>query len=332
MNKLLIIGLLAMFGNILIAPEKIVTPIFRSKKYVTTHYNLTFSADLSNRVNANLYRRPLNDVDILKILTGDLYPSILRSHRSENQKDKVRIDFINKGLINQYHVSMDKLSIDFGSFPNQNARIDYILERNQVKQTLKKDITVMTGEFSRINSAAARQNFGADIWTYLNEGLPNATVIPNEKPVQLEGHSYVNVYRNILILTTDGYIEAGIYDKGFDLSKKTIDRFRNAYLASGENDLKTFFQKNKQFRIKPVQNDRLKNLEILVMELYDRSQSKVGAATIHPTDMEIIRLFWANWLKESKVARFELRPMANSKEEAERSILDFLNVEKKHEL
>jgi hypothetical protein len=302
------------------------------KKYTITHYNLTFTADLSNRVNPNLYRRPLNDVDVLRILAGDLYPSILRSHRSENQKDKLRIDFINKGLINEYHVNTDKLSIDFGRFANQNARIDYIMDRNRVKQTLKKDTSVMVSEFKRVNTVAAHQNFGADIWTYFNEGLANETVLTDEKPMPDEDNTYVNTYRNVLILTTDGYIEAGIYDKGFDLSKKTIDRFRDAYLASGESNMQTFFRKNKQFRIRPVQNEKLRKLEVLVMELYDRSRSKVGAATVHPTDMEIIRLFWTDWLRESKVARFELCPFANSKEEAEKMILDFLNVEKKNNL
>ncbi|QHS56527.1 hypothetical protein GWR56_13620 [Mucilaginibacter sp. 14171R-50] len=271
-------------------------------------------------------------MEILKILTTNLYPSILRSHRSENQRDKIRIDFINKGLINQYQVNTGKLSIDFARFPNQNARIDYIKERNGVKQTLKKDVSDLVSEFNRVNVAAGRQNFGADIWTYLNEGLDNAAVLPDEKPVTDEYNTYVSTYRNILILTTDGYIEAGIYDKGFDLSKKTVDRFRDAYLASGENDMAAFFRKNKQFRIRPVQNEKLKNLEILVLELYDRSKSKVGAATVHPTDMEIIKLYWSNWLKESKVGRFELRPFANSKEEAEKIILDFLNVEKKNDL
>jgi hypothetical protein len=330
--KLLIIGLFVLLGNKNDIAEGALAPASFSKKYVITHYNLTFAADLSNRVNPGLYRRPLNDVEVLKILTGDLYPSILRCRRSENQKDKLRIDFINKGLINQYQVNTDKLSIDFGRFPNQNARIDYIMERNQVKRTLKKDVINMVSEFNRINMLATRQNFGADIWTYLNEGLDNAMVIPDEKPRIDEGNTYVNAYRNILILTTDGYIEAGIYDQGFDLSKKTIDRFREAFLASGENDMSSFFRKNKQFRIKPVHNEKLKNLEILVMELYDRSRSKVGAATVHPTDMEIIKLFWTDWLRESKVARFELHPFANSREEAEKMILDFLNVEKKNDL
>lgn len=324
MNKLLIAGLLVLLGfNRSSAGHPC-----PGKKYVITHFNITFAPDLSNRVNPELYRRPLNDVDILKLITSDLGTTILRYRRSEDQKDKLLVDFINKGLINQYHVNTDKLLIDFGKFPNQNARINYIMNRDHVKQTLNGDIRNMVSEFSHINSLAVRQNFGADIWTYLNEGIDSKIVLSRESPLTQDGNTYVNTYRNILILTTDGYIEAGIYGKGFDLSKKTIDGFRDAFLASGETDLGTFFKKNRQFRIKPVRNEYLKNIEILVMELFDRSKSKAGSATVHPTDMEIMKLFWSDWLQQSGVKRFELRPCANSKDEAEKIILNFMGINK----
>lgn len=299
-----------------------------ARKTVITHFNITFAPDLSNRVNPNLYKRPLNDVDILKIITGNLYPSILRSRRSENQKDKLLIDFINKGLINQYQVNPDKLLIDFCRFKNQNERIAYIMDRDHVQRTLKQDEGAMVNEFGHINAKAACQNFGADVWTYFNQGIDDRIVLPAEQPINDEGETYINAYKNVLILTTDGYIEAGIYNKGFDLSKKRIDEFRAAFLASGQSDMAAFFKKNTQFRINPVHNENLKNLEVLVMELYDRSLSKTGAATVQPTDMEIIKLFWADWLRQSKVKRFELHAYAASKDEAERVILNFLGINK----
>jgi hypothetical protein len=327
-NKLLFTGLLVLFySGIGVAGKPLPIPRF-FKKINITHFNITFASDLSNRVNPGLYKRPLNDVDLLKIITGNLYPSILRYRRTDNQKDKLLIDFINKGLISQYEVHTDRLSIDFGKFSRQYDRIDYILERNHPKQTLKQDINKMVGEFSRINGVAARQNFGADIWTYFNEGIDDKRVLADENGISDQNNTYINTYRNVLILTTDGYIEAGIYDKGFDLSKTRIDNFRTAYLASGQRDLQGFFKKNKQFRVTPVQNEHLKNLEVLVMELYDRSRSKGGAATVQPTDMEIIKLFWTDWLQQSKVKRFELHPYANSKDEAEKIVLNFLGVNK----
>lgn len=313
-------------------PGEVLAAADFSHRYTITHFNITFAPDLSNRVNPGLYKRPLNDVDILKIITGDLYPSILRYRRLENQKDKLLVDFVNKGLISEYGVSAEKLLIDFGRFSKQNDRIAYILKRNNVKQTLGLDSGKMVAEFNRINSVAVRQNFGADIWTYFNEGIDDKRVLADEKPVDDRSNTPVNTYRNVLILTTDGYIEAGIYGKGFDLSKSTIEVFRNAFLASGDKDIRHFFKKNGQFRIKPVQNDNLKNLEVLVMELYDRSKSKGGGATVQPTDLEIMKLYWTDWLQQSKVKKFELHPYANSRDEAEKIILNFLGVPKLPEI
>jgi hypothetical protein len=317
MNKFLLAALISLFS----------CPINPPAKTTITHFNITFAPDLSNRVDPNLYKRPLNDVDILKIVTNDLYPSILRYRRSENQKDKLLIDLVNKGLINQYQINTDKLLIDFGRFKNQNERINYIMERG-VQRTLKKDAAEMVNEFNRVNTKAASQNFGADIWTYFNQGIDERIVLKPETFPGDQDETYVNNYRNILILTTDGYIEAGIFNKGFDLSKRKIDAFRNAYLLSGETDLNTFFKKNNQLHIRPVHNEALKNLEVLVMELYDRSLSKTGSATIQPTDMEIMKLFWTDWLQASKVKRFELHHIANSKAEAEKVVLNFLGVNK----
>lgn len=294
--------------------------------FTITHFNILFAPDMSNRVNPDISNRPLNDVDLLAIITKNLYPSILRFKRSEYQKDKIMVDFINKGLINQYKVNTDHLLIDFGRFASQKDRIDYIAERNGVRETLKKDINEMTMEFARINSLAIKRNVGADIWSYLNQGIDEKRVLYAEEPVKYGKNNYVNTYRNILILPTDGYIEAGIFNKGFDLSKNTINRFRKAFLASGENNMQHFLEKNRQYLLKPVNNERLKDLEILVMELYDRSLSKEGVATVHPTDMEIIKLFWANWLRQSNIKRFELHPYAGSKDEAEKTILNFIGI------
>lgn len=333
MNKLIIPTLtLLLSASIGSRTNQPLHAVSHANQYTITHFNITFAPDLSNRVNSGIYKRPLNDVDILKIVIGDLYPSILRYRRLENQKDKVLVDFVNKGLISEYQVNTEKLLIDFGRFPTQNDRMAYILKRNKLNQWLGLDSGKMVGEFNRINSVAVKHNFGADIWTYFNEGIDDKRVLVNEKPVSKNSKAPVQAYHNILILTTDGYIEAGIYGKGFDLSKGTIDVFRNAFLASGDKDIRHFFRKNDQFRIKPVHNDNLKNLEVLVMELYDRSKSKGGGATVQPTDMEIIKLYWADWLQQSKVKRFELHPFANSRDEAEKIILNFLGVPKLPEI
>ncbi|SFW48170.1 hypothetical protein [Chitinophaga sancti] len=296
------------------------------KTFTITHFNILFAPDMSNRVDPKLYKRPLNDVDILSIITNNLYPSILRFKRMENQKDRLMIDFINKGLIKQYQVNTEKLLINFGKFPTQRERIEYIFAKPGIKPSMEKDINEMTGEYSLVNNQAIKDNVGADIWSYLNQGIDENKILTNESIVKYKNDIYTNTYRNILILPTDGYIEAGIFGKGFDCSKNTINNFRKAFYTSGEKDMQEFLRKNKRFQIKPVNNELLKNLEILVMELYDRSLSKAGCATVHPTDMEIIKLLWTDWLQQSNVKRFELHPYASSKAEAEIIILKFIGI------
>ncbi len=123
---------------------------------------------------------------------------------------------------------------------------------------------------------------------------------------------------------TDGYIEAGIFGKGYDLSQSKVEAFRNAFLKSKESNLSVFLSKNPAFKIKPADNPFLKSLEVIVLEIYDRSLSKTGAATKHPTDMEVMKLIWSDWLKSSGVKRFELKSIATSKEEAVKYVMDFI--------
>ena len=311
---------------LLIIPSIITSP----KHYESVNFNITFVPDLSNRLNQNLYPRPLNDVQILSSLLKNIYPNILKNDRDDYQTDKFSVDFINKKLINIYHANPSKMTIDFGQFgDNQAKRIGYILSRPGFEHNnLGLDIKSMENEYKRVNTIASKQYYGADVWTYLNEGIDDHQIVLKADPPLKddEGNVYVKKYRNILILLTDGYIEAGIYNKGFDLSQKYINNFRNAFLKSGEQDLKKFFNKNKQYRIKSVNNPNLKNLEILVLELYDRSTNKNGEAAIHPTDMEIIKLFWSDWLKQAGVKHCEFFPTMKSPKEAENVIMNFLNI------
>ncbi|AYL94242.1 hypothetical protein [Mucilaginibacter celer] len=330
MYKLFIAILLTLIGSTTGSPVRFSKA---EGKLTITHFNITFAPDLSNRVNPKLYKRPLNDLELLQIISGKLHPDILNYRRSQNQHDRLLVDFINKGLISQYGVHTDKLLIDLGDpgkFPNQLARINYIMMDKPPKRTLAQDIAGMNREFDRVYNKAIKDNVGADIWTYLDQGIDDKNVFADEKPVQDADNDivYVNHFRNVLILPTDGYIEAGIFGKGFDLGQQTINRFRNAFLASGGTDLQKFFRKNPSYHIKPVHNERLKHLEILILEMYDRSLTAAGSATVHPTDVEIMKLFWSDWLQQSGVKHFELHPCANSKDEAQKTVINFLGVNK----
>src|SRR5688500_6032184 len=90
------------------------------------HYNVVITPDLSNRLDSKLYPRPLNDNQIVKVVLKNIYTTILTRRRSENQRDKFSVSFINRKLINQYNINTAVLGIDFDKFKRQKDRIDYI--------------------------------------------------------------------------------------------------------------------------------------------------------------------------------------------------------------
>lgn len=296
-----------------------------------THYNIVFAPDLSNRVNTQLHPRPLNDQQIVHSVLENIYPAILNHQRSDNQLDRFTVSLVNKKLVNEYDINKSLLSIDFSQFKNQRERIDYIKGRSEA--TLEADIQNFEQEFARVNEIAAKNTFGADVWSYLNAGVDNLVVQAEKEPIIFNGTTYRNQYRNVLILLTDGYIEAGIYDnKGcpepnqcYYLSGERVKQFRQAFKQSGAKDMKTFFEEN-NYGIVPVNNPYLEEVEVLVLEMYDRSLSQGGNATVHPTDTEILKLFWSDWLEKSNVKRYELRPLMTTEAEVEQVVMNFMGV------
>lgn len=304
----------------------------KTTTYEIEHFNFIIAPDLSNRTNNDIRSKPIKDEIIISKILDNIYPKILGHKRSENQKDIFRFSFINQGLINQYQINTSSLEIDFSKFTSQLDRINYIKDRSNNK--LSKDIKNFKSEFDKIYLEAKKNNFGADIWSYLNyldNSLINLTL--DQTRTYDSTLIFTNRYRNILILLTDGYIEAGLYgeegclttNQCYYLSSKRIQSFRNDYLKSGYSDLKKFFIE-KKYGIIPVNNSILNNLEILVLEINDRSLDIAGNARIFPTDYDIIELFWSDWLTKSGVKNFKIKKIFSSETDAEKEIFSFVGI------
>lgn len=294
------------------------------------HYNVIIAPDLSNRL---LNPKPVSDGQIVNVLLKNVYPNILKHGRTVNQYDIFSTSMISNKLISQYNVKTQDLQIDFSKFGiKQFNRIEYITGKNAANN-LGRDKKKFLDEFNRVSAAAAKSTSGADLWSYFNSGI-RSTLLRDEGPTSsFNKTTYTSKYRNIMILLTDGYIEASMFGKKactggnqcYYLSGERIKSFRAAYKKSGMSDLKAFFEKN-NYGIIPAQNQNLNNLEVLVLQLEDRSLDKAGNATVYPTDMEIMKLFWTDWLKKSGVKRFELRPALASEAETEKVILNFMGI------
>lgn len=296
----------------------------------TIHYNMVIVPDLSNRLKRSAN---LPDADIIRSLASDIYPKIVNHHRVMNQHDRFRVVLTSRQLGTLHQVDFSKLDIRLDQFKNQHDRIDYLKSRC-TGRTLGSDTAFFTAEFRKIETEARKKTDGADIWSFLNTGLCGNLTAVAGKP-QLYGRQYLqDKYRNILVLLTDGYIEAGISGpKGCEgrqchyLSGELIRKFREAYQkrADKRESLSGFYQRN-GYGIVAVTNPYLKEFEVLVLGVDDRTLTATGNATIVPSDDQIIRLFWEDWMRRSGVQHFELYPLSISAADGKKTILSFMGI------
>ena len=305
----------------LIAGCRATTPEDKGTKdiYTTDHYNITIASDLSNRLNPKIYPKAVSDVEIVNTVVEDFYPKIVTHKRSMNQLDQLRVDFINKKQISQFGVNTKAMNLDLASFKTQRERIEYLRNNYQTNKT------AFLSEVERVHTSATARPSGSDIWTYLQAGVDDFIVNKEVSTGKIGETSFTNRYRNILIVTTDGYLETKFDISGYELSAKKIAEFRKSFLKSGESNIESFYINNKQFKIKSLTNPLLADLEILVLELYDRTET-IDGASVHPTDLEIIKLIWADWFKSSKIKRFEFHPKFSNRMEAEKIIAKFIGI------
>lgn len=300
-------------------PPPIVKPIY--------HYNVIMAPDLSNRLT--VYKKPVTDNAIIDSVLNSIF-RIATHNRKMNQMDKYSLDFINPKQIVEYNVNPKQFNINLSRFgTQQDERIKYIAPFEE-SSPLNQDKQKFSNELARITNSLQNNVVGSDIWTYLNEELDKYKIDTTTSQTTFQKDVYRNEYKNVLILFTDGYLESsnkfgtGKISKNF--SQSTINSFREDYLKNGKDqDLATFF-KNSGYGIMPLSNPMLKHLDIIVMELYDRSVG-IGGATKSPTDMEIMKLFWKDWFEKSDVRNYEFVSTASTAVQARDKILKFVGVE-----
>lgn len=205
-------------------------------------------------------------------------------------------------------------------------RITYLTKGTY--QNMLKSVDI---EIRNIYRKAKENTTGGDIYNYFKNEITSTTIKKTRKPKIVGSDTIIDVQRNILVLFTDGYVEAGLYgekncigNKCLYLSKSRVNLFREKFLASGEHNIKQFFR-NSGYGIIPVKNANMENMEVFVSEMYDRSlNKKTGSQTVSPNDFEIMKLFWEDWLEKSGVQHYKLLDTSNSKEEFLRELIGFI--------
>ena len=112
------------------------------------------------------------------------------------------------------------------------------------------------------------------------------------------------------------------------MSEGRIKKFRRAFQSEGKGRSVEQFFEEEGYGITPIDNPVLTNLNVIVLELDDRSLNDAGNATVQPTDAEIIELFWSDWLTKSGVNEFELHPTASSIDEVRQGLNRFMGIER----
>jgi hypothetical protein len=336
MKKIVLISALATVGVVTGAifstssttSDKNLIPEVKNDR-ITEHFNMMIVPDLSNRIDSNNKPKPVSDLEIIGIVLNCIEDGYLKSQgRRMNQKDRFQLLFTNQTLINKHSVNTNDMLLDFSQFDKQRERIDYINDRGS-NGSFSADLDRMKKQTEKIYSSAREDFDGADIWSFMKN--LNASEIKTSGSIKAvrtaDGKEFENEYRNVIILLTDGYIEAGRYPNNQmcpSLSEKRIASFRTDFNRKGSGRSIEEFFNDEGYGITPVHNPLLQEVEVIVMELDDRSVDKSGNATQDVSDMEIIKTFWSDWLAKSGVKRFALHSKSSSVQEANQSIKDFL--------
>lgn len=268
------------------------------------HYNIIFAPDLSDRISHKNYL--LSDEEIAKDFCALLYPEIINNDAPINQLDRVKFDFINSTHGKLYNLTTS--SIDLSVFGNdQLARVNYLGVFDSTSK-FKSDIDSFVKQFDKYtNSITESNDHGSDIYKYL-KNLSYLQIDTTTKSITDDSRRMIikSHYENILVILTDGYIETGKSNDNNKtseaLSEAKIANFRKDFLANKNTGITlSDYYKGSGYKINPISNPALFTTKIIVMQIYDRGHTDGGNKNLGPTDDEIIKLFWQDWLINSGV-------------------------------
>ncbi|MDQ8140525.1 hypothetical protein [Chryseobacterium sp. CFS15] len=283
-----------------------------------TNYNILLVPDLSNRINQSIHPKPLQDTVIINTVLDGIPQFLKIGNRSINQLDIYKIDFINRGILNEKTFNNSTFEISFLKFKNKLKEASEY-KRNQ----LKPDILTLKKETTKIYSYASIQSSGSDVWNYFNETIHSSLSSQIDTVKVSNCNRIISKTKNKVVLLTDGYIETINKTAGYHLNQDLIIKVRTEFLKSKSNDLQKFILSNTQFLIKKI-NNNLRNTDVLVLEVTDRSLDINGVAKYHPTDLEIIKIIWTDWLIKSGADRVQIHAALSNRKDVHTILKNFI--------
>lgn len=261
--------------------------------------NISVLWDLSDRIKPSIHNEtPSNadrDIAIIKYF-ADYFKMDMDKKGAYLSKGRLKVFFSpNPSDININSLA-SKLDVDLSNKEVKEKKVVYDTISSVFEQTARKitESTIKTSKWE-----------GSDIYRFFKNDVSDFCI------------SKDSMYRNILVLITDGYIYAPQSKERIGNKSEYILPELLASLHLRNNvDFKTIFEKNKCGLI-PTRSD-LNNLEILVLE--------VNSDSNHKDDEDIIKLYLQNWFTEMKVKRFKIYN-TDLPDNTKKRISDFLSYE-----
>lgn len=239
--------------------------------------NISILLDLSDRISPNKYPSTpehfQRDVEIVKTVT-EYFKANMTKLTAWKAKGKIRVFFSPAPSNQSINEIAGKLNIDCSKLDNKRRKEIYDTITPLFAQNLTKiyNQTIQTSTWE-----------GSDLWRFFKNDVKDFC-IEND-----------TVYRNILIILTDGYIyhKQSVYNNG------------NRYSYLLENNINGIRKPNwkqlidnSDFGLITARTD-LKNLEVLVLEVNAEKES-------NKVDEDIIKYVLERWFAEMNVSKYQI--------------------------
>ena len=248
---------------------------------VPTSLNLVLVPDLSRRIvdDVNNPAQVESDTVILRYIWEAFKKYAQFKLDSEH---RLAVDVTDEGQANgRFRTVADNLSFDF---PKNETKRERIGRFDSAYVRYVKNIEVMY-------SLAKEKPVGADYWFYFKNNLSK----------NIRKNTLYNNYRNVLIIITDGYLEAesstetGIWDYTGNFQKRSevVRRIKQGY--SVKDAVKGLIEI-------PGFDQKFPTLEVLVLEINKRkgySEKEKDRGTNY--DYDILKFLWTDWFTRLEI-------------------------------
>ena len=224
--------------------------------------NLILVPDLSRRIidTDNNPEQVKNDTILLNHI-WDVFVDVVRL--KIDSKDRLLLDVTDEGQAEgKFRTVANDLIFDLSTHKNQSNRLYFEKMGHKYKDNI-----------DNLYKLAVKKPLGADYWYYFNRNLSK----------HIQKNTLFNDYRNILIIVTDGYLEA---EHKLYTGNEQLHNAMCREIHAGKSVSEVISERG--LRIPPCDVDLL-NLEVLILEVNERPNGR-------GCHFDLLKKLWANWL------------------------------------